>query len=393
MKLDRRTVVLPLTVLGVCLAASVLLVVTSPAVVSIAPERVLPSVRVLEIAPTEVRLSVASQGTVAPRSEAELVPEVSGPVVWVSPALVSGGFFEAGDLLLRIDAGDYEAAVARADAAVARALGEAEHAGASLERRESLSKRDVASASQLSDARRAARVAAANLAEARVALEQAERDLARTGIRAPFAGRVREERVDVGQFASRGQALGTLYATDLAEIRLPIADAELAHLALPGLSAPADAEGPAVVLRASFAGREHHWRGRVVRTEGEIDARSRMVHAIAQVEDPYAADDSRPPLSVGLFVRAEIEGRLARDVLVAPRGALREDDRLLVVDADDRLRLRASRVLRVGRDEVLVRARLEPGDRVCASNPPVAVDGMAVSAVTDAPPPAGIAAP
>jgi RND family efflux transporter MFP subunit len=252
-----------------------------------------------------------------------------------------------------------------------------------LSRRESLSKRDVASASQLSDARRDARVAGANLAEARVSLEQAERDLARSEIRAPFSGRVREERVDVGQFASRGQALGTLYATDYAEIRLPIADHELAYLDLPGLAAADDAEGPAVLLRARFAGAEHTWQGTVVRTEGEIDARSRMVHVIARVVDPYAAAGERPPLAVGLFVSAEIEGRVARDVLVAPRGSLREDGRLLVVDAESRLRLRDASVLRVDREQVLVRARLEPGDRVCESSLPVAVDGMEVRALSD----------
>ncbi len=378
MKLDRRIVVWPLTVIGTALAASAVLLATAPAVISVTPERVLPTVRVIEVQPRSVRLEVRSQGTVAPRTESELVPEVSGPVVWVSSALVSGGFFEQGAPLLRIDPRDYEAAVQRARAAVARALGESEHADAELSRRERLSKRDIASASQLSDAKRAARVSRANLTDARVALEQAERDLARTEVRAPFSGRVREERVDVGQFASRGQPLASLYATDYAEIRLPIPDHQLAYLPLPGLGGAPDAEPPKVTLRARFAGAEHVWEGRLVRTEGEIDARSRMVHGIARVEDPYESAAGRPPLAVGLFVSAVIEGALAHDVLVVPRAALREDRALLVVDRDGRLRHREAEVLRVDGDDLVARASLAPGDRICVSSLPVAVDGMEV---------------
>ena len=69
---------------------------------------------------------------------------------------------------------------------------------------------------------------------------------------------------------------------------------------------------------------------------------------------------------------------MARDVLVTPRASLRDDDQLLVVDRDDRLRLRQAHVLRVDRGEVVVRAELEPSDRICVSNLQVAVEGMEV---------------
>jgi RND family efflux transporter MFP subunit len=214
------------------------------------------------------------------------------------------------------------------------------------------------------------------------AREQAERDLARTEVRAPFDGRVRDERVDVGQFVSRGVSVGTLYAVDFAEVRLPVPDEELAFLDLP-LVWPGElpaGEGPEVRLVARFGGDEHEWLGRVVRTEGEIDPRSRMVHVVARVEDPYGrrAAAGRPPLAVGLFVQAHIRGKLARAVALLPRAALRESGQVLVVDAAGRLRFRDVDVLRAQRDEVVIRAGLADGERVSLSPLTTVVDGMRV---------------
>ena len=390
--MNRRKIFLPFAVLAGAAFGAFVLLATAPEVESVSPEQALPIVRTVEAEPGDVRMTVRSQGTVAPRTESNLVPEVSGTVIWISPALVSGGFFQAGDPLLRIDDRDYAATLARAKADVARAEGEAEHAAAELRRQRGLAKSKANSPSQLSNARRGARVARASLEAAKVSFEQAERDLARTEIVAPFDGRVREEQVDVGQFAARGSPIATLYATDFAEIRLPLADAQLAYLDLPGLRTAFEAhEGPDVRLRAHFAGEEHVWHGRIVRTEGEIDPQSRMVHVVAQVEDPYGTalaegaelDLSGAPLAVGLFVRAEIDGRLAEDVISVPRSAMRDHDQLLVVDRDDRLRLRRVDVLRIDRDDVLIRTELEPGERVVVSPIQVVVDGMKVRPIID----------
>jgi len=401
----RNKILVPIAVLVVAAVGAFILVTTAPSVEHVTPERAIAAVRTREPKPQSVRLLVRSQGTVEPRSESALVPEVSGRVVWVSPALVSGGFFELGEPLLRIERRTYEMAAERAEAAVARALGEFDYADAELERQRGLSARNVASTSQLSQARRARRVADASLTEARVALEQAEWELERTQIPAPFEGRVREERVDVGQVVSRGASLGTIYATDHVEIRLPVADHQLAYLDLPRFprrthdAVDADPDGsptkdgapretahqPKVRLRARFAGQEHEWSG-VVRTEGEIDARSRMVHVVARVDDPYGMKhdrDGKPPLAVGLFVRAEIEGPLAEDVIVIPRYALRDERHILIVDADDRLHTREVEVLRIDGDDVLIQGALAPGERICVSPLQVVVEGMRVRPMLD----------
>ena len=224
--------------------------------------------------------------------------------------------------------------------------------------------------------------ARAALAAAEAALAQAERDIERCTVRAPYAGRVRSKAVDVGQFVARGAELARLYAIDYAEVRLPLADDELAFVDLPlafrGDTATGD--GPEVLLSARFAGREHVWEGRLVRTEGEIDPDTRMVVAVARVEDPYGrgGDERRPPLAVGLFTRAEIQGRVVEDVVVLPRRALRDGRSVLVVDGDDRLRIRPVEVLRSEGERVLLSAGVASGERVVATPLEIAVDGMRV---------------
>ncbi|MEE4383491.1 MAG: hypothetical protein V2J02_15940, partial [Pseudomonadales bacterium] len=161
------------------------------------------------------------------------------------------------------------------------------------------------------------------------------------------------------------------------EIRLPVADEQLAYLDLSlgvrGELGPDEA--PTVELSATFAGERYRWTGRVVRTEGEIDPRSRMVHVVARVTDP------EPPLPVGLFVQAEIAGNRVDDVVTLPRSALREGNRVLVVDGENRMRFRTVRPLRFYQDEVLLESGLAAGERVCVSPIQTVIDGMTVDPI------------
>ena len=373
--------------LGLGLVGQVVLNATGPRAEQRPTEVPAPLVRVIEVALADVQLEVATQGTVAPRTESDLVPEVSGPVIWVSPSLVSGGFFDAGEPLLRIDPRDYEVALERARANVARARSEHTRARKDLERSRGLAERSFASDAQLDNAVNAESVAAAVLRETRAARAQAERNLERAEIHAPFTGRVREERVDVGQFVNRGAPIAKLYAVDYAEVRLPIDDEELAYLDLPLFrrdEIETDA-GPEVRLHARFAGAEHTWTGRIVRTEGEIDPRSRMVHVVARIRDPYGSDGApaRAPLAVGLFVEAKILGNVVEGVAVLPRAALRGDDQVWIVDSESRLRFRTVEPLRSTRSEVVIRSGLSPGERVCISPLATVVDGMRVRVVEE----------
>ncbi len=393
----RPKVVAPVAILAVGAALAWLMFVLQEEIEPRPNDATAPLIRTVLAEPRTFQFRVQAHGTVVPRRESDLVPQVSGAVVWVSPDLVAGGFFEADQPLARIDRADYEAALESARASVARADSEYARAKKERARQARLADRSVASESNIDDAENAYRVAEASLRESRSAQERAERDLARTELRAPYGGRVRSEQVDEGQFASRGVALAKLYAVDYAEVRLPLPDRDLAYLDLMlarrtrASDALSESSGPAVVLRAEFAGKQHAWTGRIVRTEGELDPKSRMVQVVARVEDPYgaAAGDDRPPLAVGLFVEADIEGRVVEGVFVLPSSALRHGrsqeggHRVLVVDADSRLRFREVDVLRKEHGRVIVGGGLVAGERVCISSLRAVTDGMRVRVAED----------
>jgi len=388
---------LPLALLCAGALGATLVVWNRPKAEPAAPQIATPLVRAISVEPREVRYAVAASGTVEPRTQSDLVSQVDGEVIWVSPSFAAGGFFEAGEALVRIDPRDHEAVVESSRATVARAESEFARARTERGRQRELAQRSVASQTRIDDAENAYRVAEAQLREARAALERSERDVERTELKAPYAGRVREESVDVGQFVNRGTAVAKLYAVDYAEVRLPVPDRELSFLDIKlgsraARSPETNGTGPLVRLQADFAGGEQTWQGRIVRTEGEIDPRSRMVNVVARVEDPYGAE---PPLAVGLFVSAEILGRSVESAIVLPRTALREDaqgQRVLVIDDEERLRFRPVEVLRTERDRVIIGAGLAPGERVCVSPLGAVVDGMQVRVVEDATADAGDAA-
>jgi RND family efflux transporter MFP subunit len=383
---------LPLLVLAAGMIGTVGLVSVRPAVSTEVSPHFAPVVRVITAQARTVQLQVEAQGSVLPRTETTLVAEVSGRIPWVSPSLASGGFVAAGDELVHIDPSDYRLAVERASAALARAESALALGRSAAQRQRTLAERGVTSSAALDDSDHRERAAEAGFREAKVALEQAQHDLERTVVTAPFAGRVREKHVDLGQFVNRSTPIARIYAVDFAEIRLPISDDDAAFVdlpvayrdeAVPGL-------GPQVTLSARFAGRDHSWQGRIVRTEGEIDPRTRMIHAVARVEDPYGRGEQadRPPLAVGMFVHARIEGRVVPDVIELPRSALRGRDEVVVADDQGRLHIRSVEILKQERDRVLVVGGLRAGERVCTPPPAVTVEGMEVRVLAAAPAPA-----
>ncbi len=365
---------------GVGLAA--LIVATGPKLEPQPPASSAPLVRTWQANEERVQLTSITHGTVLPRTESELIPEVSGRVISVAPSLVSGGFFNEGDVLLEIDPLDYEVALEQTKAGLASANSELINARKAHERQLDLAKRQSTSQSQKDDALNRLRLAQARLREAKARLSKAERDIARTRVTAPYDGRVRSERVDIGQFVNRGAPIASLYATDIAEVRLPLHDEELAYLDLP-LADLTEGKDPLVILRAQFAGEMHTWEGSIVRTEGELDPQNRMINVVAQVSAPYEQTGGKPPLAVGLFVEAEIIGRQVDSVYVLPRSALQANEQVYVVGNDNRLQFRDVEILRLVGEEVYVVSGFQRGEIICLSTLSNAVEGMLVQPVTE----------
>jgi RND family efflux transporter MFP subunit len=378
---------LPLAVIVLAGLVSLLMFQSAPRPETAEPPAPLPLVRVATVQPETLRMHVVAHGSVAPRTESDLVAEVRGRIVKVAPALVAGGFFSSGDQLLQLDDREHRIAVDRARAQVKLRGSEARLAAAEAARRQQLADRGAASAADLEQYESRALVAEAALDEARAALQQTKLDLERTVVRAPFDGRVRERPVDVGQFVNPGTKLARIYAVDYAEVRLPIATEDLVHLdlALAVRGAAHDAiEGAPITLRARLGGRDLEWAATLVRTEGEIDLRTRTLHLVARVDDPYGRETERlSPLPSGLFVEAEIEGRELEGVFVLPSGAVRDEDRVYLVDAEDRLVVRPVEVVRRDRERAVIGSGLEDGDRVVVSPLRAVSEGMRLRTVEE----------
>lgn len=368
---------LPVAVLAVAYGIATVIRNVGPEIEVVTPEPQPLVVRVITAQPERVRLTVKSQGQVAAEHSIDLVSELQGGITRVARAFVTGGYFRTGDVLLEIDATDYELARVRAEARVAEELETME-----------VEKSEAALAAEGLFPLREARVASA---EARVQsagaeLAQAEADLKRTKIKAPYDGRMLFTQVDLGQYVSKGQALGRLYSTGIAEIRLPLTDQQLRYLEQPFGARPTDDFlDTAVTLHAEVGGRAAEWQGKLHRMEGAVDPDSRVWYAVVRVDDPYGLQhpEQQTPLAVGLFVEAEIEGRTVDNVFQLPRSALRNEDNVLIIDADNRLRRRKVDVLRTDFKSALISSGLQAGDRVCVSPVEAFVDGLLVEIVPE----------
>jgi len=383
-KLLKVAAPLAVLVLGVVLVKG--LAAARPVPEKTEEETRLVSLYVDEARSESVTVNVQTQGQVRPKTEVELIPQVSGRIVSLSEQFNAGAAFKAGDLLLKIDDTDYQLALVRARAAVAQAQTE-------LERQ--LATRDIKER-EWQDKRRAGEKptafslnltqvaqAEAMLRSAEADLRQAELNLERTEIRLPFDGHVRERRVGIGQFVGNGASLGTVFSSDTVEVKLPLTDLQLVELNLPmGFAAHSYETAPRVQLTATLGNRDFEWEGRVMRVNAAVDEETRLIYATAEVRDPYGlAADNRMPLAVGLFVNATLSGVEAQDAVTMPRLALRNEDKVYVINKENRLEIRQVDVISTSEERVLVASGVRGGEQVVTSTLPNAVDGMQVEPI------------
>jgi RND family efflux transporter MFP subunit len=324
-------------------------------------------VEVLELEAVDANFTIASQGTVRPRTETTLSAEISGTIVEISPKWIAGGVFEPGEVLMRIDPTNYVVAVDQAKALVKQR--QIEFDGAE----KLLGQGFRAEAEHAS--------AAAALASAQAELVRANRNLERTYIQLPYAGMVRSKEADLGQFVSPGIRLGVVFATDYAEVRLPLTDRDLRFLDLPDaadIRNTGSGDGPGVTLEAVQKGTRRLWTAQIIRTEGVVDESSRVTYAVAHIEDPYSLTREGDVLPVGTFVKAAIEGMTMKRVFRVPRSALKGADELLFVDENQTIQIRRVTVVRTSSEHVFITGDVEPGERIILTAIESPVNGMPV---------------
>ena len=375
-----KKLIAPLLILALSAAVFVALVSNQPTLKTTVKEPVPVAVRALEINTGPMQLSVNSEGNVQPSVETKLVAQVAGEVIEVSDSLVAGGEFSKGDILLRLDPRDYEIAVTRSQAAMSRAEAEQRFAAEEAARIKSLYGDELASIAELQNAERLLAVANAALADAKAALMRATVDLERTVFRAPFNGRVRGENVDAGQFVAKGSMIATLYDTDRLQVRLPLADSQLAYLdasyAQTGLAGDTPAN---VLLTADYAGDTQTWGAELLRTEGDISVKSRFLHVIVEVTNTLSSSGVRLP--VGLFVDAVIEGRTMDNLVSVPRTALRPDNSVMIINERNQLEFRDVSIFKLSDSDVLISEGLVSGERISTSPLQFVVEGMPVTVI------------
>ncbi|CAN5116423.1 efflux RND transporter periplasmic adaptor subunit [soil metagenome] len=345
------------------------------------PARIVPAVEVVEAVRSTLQVVVGSQGTIVPKTSTDVASEVGGRIVWVADAFERGGQFSEGDELLKIDPANYEAALAQAradleDSRLALQLEEARKVQAERDW-EKLGGTGAASDLVLREPQVAAAQAAVAAAEAKVS--KAQRDLAQTVIVAPYDGRVRRTATDLGSYVNVGSPLAEIYASDGFEVALPLSLAEFDFL-------PTGAGGT-IQVRLRRPGKAREWEARIDRIEGEVDALTRTVTAIAVIEDAQPLGLSGGDfLGPGLFVEASIDGVTLRDVISLPRQVMFDPETILLADAESRLQFRKVTVLRAEPDRVILGGDpahngLQGGERVVRTTLSAPIQGMPVQVI------------
>jgi len=336
-----------------------------------------------EVNSEQVSFIVKSQGNVVPRNKTTLSAQVSGQVVSLSDVFIAGGTFKKGDVLATLEQDDYrtDLKLAEAELAQAKAALQEEIARGKVAEQEW---RSVSSVAPPELGLRKPQLAKeqANVKASEAKLERAKRNLERTKITAPYNGIVVERNIDLGQFVAAGTMLGTVYSTDTAEVRLPIPDSDLMFVDIAGQSS----DSAPVFLSASVGGIKRTWQGKLVRSEGILDTNSRVVYAIVEVQDPYNLKSSHgAPLRFGQFVEAEITSRQNEALIVLPRSILRLDNTVLTVNDNREIDIKSVEVARTTAKEVFIRSGLEAGDLVVNSAVPNPYNGMKVRLPGDEP--------
>ncbi len=332
--MNTRKLLIPVAIIALTVVAYNVIVKNPPTAKRGGPPRTAQmSVETMDIVPQDYQVMVESFGTVKPRTQSVLVAQVAGEIRYVADDFRDGGFFEKGDVLVKVDDRDYLAEVKIAESSLINAQQNLLEEEARVEQALIDWQRlgNGKAPSDLVLRKPQLQTAKAQVLSAQAQLDKAKLKLERTTITAPFAGRILSKKVDIGQVVSTNTQLADIYAIDYVEVRLPIKNNDLALVNLPeqyrdseGLSAKVP-----VIFESDLIGKQR-WFGEVVRTEGAIDNSAQQLHIVAQIANPYQNTEVGP-VKIGQYVTAKVEGKTIQNALVIPNSAIYQGSYVYVV--------------------------------------------------------------
>lgn len=339
-----------------------------------------PLVEVIDIERKDITFSVRSQGSVIPRTETSMISEVSGMIVEVSNKFQVGGYFKKGEQLLAIDDITYQVALVQAQSKLGSAEASLieEKARAKQAKDEwMLSGKPLEHAPVLALRIPQQQKAEADVLAAKADVKAAEIKLERTKIIAPFDALVKSKSVDIGQYVSTGTILAVAFAIDYAEVRLPIKQKDVDFLNLPRINKAAEKTSK-IELFYKIAGKTHQWQSRLTRYEGVVDSASRVHYVIAQIDDPYAISltSKHNEIHIGTFVNARISGKVLKNIVAIPRGAVYGANTLYLIDQENHLQVFTVDLVRSDAEHVYTMAEFPSNTRVITTKLVAPVEGM-----------------
>ena len=341
-----------------------------------------PDVVVEILTPKDFQVQISSNGTTTPLTQTVLTAEVGGEVIYRSKKFSEGSSVIEGEILAKIDDTDlqlqYKNALlqlANAEVQYSLQLAEADVA------KEAWEKMGDGVASDLTLKKPQLKQAVALLEVAKAQVSSAEKKLNKTEIVAPYAGRIQNVNIDLGTTIIPGQPVGAIYTSSEIEITLAVKDNDLQFLSIPMDGRKLDPSEQALVqIKSFYKGKNQTWIGRLERVDGVIDPVTRMINLIAVFKNDFIETD-KPNLPIGLFVEAQIDGIILKDVFSIPVNALSENNEVYTVNNDNELVSRQLSLLKKYSDFVIVKDGLKAGERIVISKLSSASNGIKVNPV------------
>lgn len=327
----------------------------------------------------DFRPVIEATGTVQPVEDVMLSPQVSGQVIRRSPEFIPGGFVKKGAVLLQIDPSDFrntlelrKSDLLQAKTDLNMEMGRQEVAEQDLE----LAGVDSLSANQRSLVLRQPQLDAikAQVKAAEAAVAQAELELSRTTIRAPFDAHILSQNVTVGSQVTPGDELGRLVGSEQYWVNLTVPVDKLQWLSFPKSG---NETGSTVQIRNSGWPKDIYRTGYLDKQVGALDDQTRLARVLVRVNDPLAREDTtniQRELMIGGFVEAEVQAREIENVVRLNRDYLRTNQTVWV-NEDGELSIREVEIILTDAKYAYISQGLEQGENIITTNLSVVSEG------------------